>query len=320
MRNSIKVWCAFLALFGIIGAGCGGGGSNPPPPPPAAIDVRPFLNTLVCTDGTLAALTGCPNPAVLNGSMPLVFHRYDWAHADQAQVQDTWLLSNGSGWAATFSYPPHGPFVPANGDGGDVYVVDGRNVRISYTQNGNGSGGTIAGWWVGARCGGTGWLSYDDQTNDRGWREWTARLKGAFNPNDCPNLDTAYTRARVVRQMPVYFILQDIGTGAVTTKTVPLDAVVTEHYAGRSIEASTQMERQIHLAGVGPSVYWEGWIKNPPTPPASFACDGAPDGWSGPPPGAGWVLWDRRCRTVVRQALPVTSGDAFGWPPADATK
>lgn len=292
---------------------CGGSVTTQPQ---TSIDPRDFLYTRICGDGSLWVLNqGCQSQ-IAQGATPVVTWRYDWAHPDQAQVQNTYVLDDGSGWVATFSYPPHLAFNAANGDGGDVYVTDGTTVRISYTQNGDGHGGTVAGWWVGARCGGTGWVSYDAYTDDRGWREWTARLRGSTDPSACPPLDSAYTRARVVRRLPVYFILQD-PQGSVTTRTVPLDAVVSEHYAGATLEGSSQMERQVHVAGVGPSVYWEAWVRNPPEMSASYRCDGAP-GANASPPGDGWVLWDRRCRTVVRYASPVMTGNQWGWPPSGA--
>ena len=299
---------------------CGGGGSvTPPPPPQATIDPRAFLYTRICGDGSLWVLNQGCQYQVAQGATPVVTWRYDWAHPDQAQVQNTYVLDDGSGWVATFSYPPHLAFDAANGDGGDVFVYDGETVRISYTQNGDGRGGTAAGWWVGARCGGTGWVSFDKYTGDQGWREWLAKLRGATDPQACPSsLDSAYTRARVVRGLPVYLVLQDL-LGNVTTRTVPLDAVVTEHYAGPTLAGATQMERQVHVANVGPSVYWEAWVKNPPEQPAAYQCPGA-EGWNGPPDGSGWVLWDRRCRTVVRTADPVITGDQWGWPPPDAVR
>jgi len=315
-------WVYSLLCLVFLTACGGGGGPLPPPLPPPPnlppIDVTRFLKTVICADGSLAVLTPGCSSQIAQGATPITFWRYDWAHADQMQVQNTYVLDNGSGWVATFNYPPHGTFNAPNGDGGDVYVNEGGTVRISYTQNGDGKGGTLAGWWVGSKCGGTGWLSYDQYTNDQNWREWTARLKGAFDPNACPSLDTAYTRARLVRSLPIYFILQD-PVGNITTNTVPLDAIVTEHYAGSSMAAATSMERQIHVADVGASVYWEAWVKNPPMPPPSYQCEGVPGGWSGSP-GPGWVLWDRRCRTVVRQANPVLTGNQWGWPPANATQ
>lgn len=313
--NKMTFSALLCLLFGL---SCSNPSPPPPPPPPASIDPAQFLNTIICADGSLAALNGCGSTQVAQGATPVNIWRYDWAHSDQSQIQNTYKLDNGSGWVATFNYPPHLAFNAPNGDGGDVFVYDGTSVRISYTQNGNGSGGTIAGWWVGAKCGGTGWLSFDKYTNDQAWREWNAKLKGSFDPNACPSLDTAYTRARVVRSIPIYFILQD-PAGAVTTNTVPLDVVVSEHYAGNSIQNSMSMERQIHVASVGPSVYWESWVKNPPSPPPAYQCSGVPGGWSDAP-GPGWILWDRRCRTVVRQANPIITGNQWGWPPANVTQ
>lgn len=305
-------------LFLIGCGGCSNPPPPPPPPPPVSIDVTAFLRTVICADGSLAALTpGCPSQ-IAQGATPINYWRYDWAHTDQMQIQNTYVLDNGSGWVATFNYPPHGTFNASNGDGGDVFVNDGGTVRISYTQNGQPDGGSVAGWWVGSRCGGTGWLSYDQYINDQGWREWTAKLKGALDPNACPKLDSAYTRARLVRSLPIYFILQD-PAGNITTQTVPLDAVVTEHYAGSTFSGATSMERMIHVKDVGPSVYWEAWVKNPPEAPPVYQCVGVPGGWSDAP-GPEWVLWDRRCRTVIRQANPVLTGDQWGWPPTNATQ
>jgi len=290
-------------------------GPEPAPAPVPTVDPRAFLTTTVCGDGSFSVLDPtCPGRVALTGKSLLTWRRYDWAYADQAQVQDTFFRDDG--WVATFSYPPHLELNPANGDGGDFFELKGDQVFISYTQNGDGHGGTVAGWWVGINCGGTSWTSFDRYATAT-WRSEVARLKGSAVRDACPSLDSAYTRWRVLPQLPVHLIVQQLD-GTIEERTVPLDAIVSEHYDAFSVDLASAMERQVHVAGLGPSVFWETWVKSPPSPPPTFACEGAP-GANGSP-GTGWTLWDRRCRTVMRPFLPVRTGDQYGWPPANAAQ
>ena len=277
-----------LVLLAACGGGGGGSGGTTPPvtvAPPAVIlpttipSVAAYLAPLVCPDGGLAVIEGCANPTPLLGSAALQFRRYDQSRSP-TQIEDAWQLDDGSGYSNDFSYPPNGPFVPANGDGGDVLVTDGHTVRISYTQNGCAVGpgcptGTIAGWWVGPLCGGTGWLEFDDQAPiDGSWKSRVATLAGSVvSASDCSQpLNSAYTQWRG-DTLPIVLTVNG------TPRSITGQVVVSEHYGGATAQTATSMERVIMFAEFG-RLSWQSWTTTPATPPQGCQSFGA---WSQPP-------------------------------------
>jgi hypothetical protein len=72
------------------------------------------------------------NPATpLHDTDPLTYRRTDWGGN---QIEDSFLVGDGS--ITTWSYAPFGPFVAANGDGGEHVVLSGGVASIVTTQDG----------------------------------------------------------------------------------------------------------------------------------------------------------------------------------------
>jgi hypothetical protein len=276
-------------------------------------DVTVFLAQSVCTDGTPAVFSPGCTAHQQTDTDPMVWRRLDWAHTD-GQIEDAY--SSADGYVNTFSYPPNGPFDAGNGDGGDLLVSDGTTVSITYSQNGcqlgsspqcmptGGAQGTVAGWWVGQNCGGTGWLSFDNRAPTGRWRSTVAKLAASTDPNACPPLDSAYTRWRHETAMvPIYV------SGVPQALSLPV--IISEHYAGASIARATSMERFVMAQSVG-RVLWESWAKSPSSYDAGANCSGISP-WSDAP-GPRWFLQDRRCITSYQLTDGTMTGAIYGWP------
>lgn len=292
--------------------GCGGSSSAPVPPPspsPAVTipDVTAYLAMSRCTaDGTPAVLeSGCA-AAPQRASDPMLFRPHDWSGHTDGQVSDAFVSDDGRYYVQSFSYPPHGPFVAAHGDGGDVLVSDGTTVRIDYTQNGTG-GGTGAGYWGGAGCFlGAGWVEFDNEAPTGSWKSEVAYLNSTSTPNTCPsNLNAAYTRWRQETiGVPFYFQ----GNRSV----VSLPSIITEHYNASSIGSATAMERVIMARGFG-RVLWQAWSTTGPNVSLADPVELHP--WS-QAPAAGWYLQDERILTAIEPGGSDMTGNAYGWPGA----
>ena len=275
------------------------------PAAPSVPHPETYLAATRCEDGLPAVLaTRCSGPALTRASDLLVYRHRDWARPETGQIEDSWV--DGDRYVTTFSYPPNRAFVPANGDGGDVLVVDGDRVRIDYTQNGLPGGGTIAGYWVGPRCGGDGWLVFDVYAPSEQWASRISRLAGSTTGrDDCPPLVRALTRWRRVAA-PVPFRYSGV---QISQK---MQVIVSEHYDADAIVRARAMERMVLADGYG-RVVWEAWTVNP----SDFAspCPGvAPYNVA---PASGWHLADRRCPTeLVRDSEPMRASD-YGWPPTE---
>ncbi len=303
----VKCCAAILVLLSLAACG-GGGGTSPSPPPPATPtipDVTVFMTTSRCADGMPAAVEpGCA-AAPQRASDPMLFRRHDWSGHTDGQVEDAFVSDDGSYYVNSFSYPPHGPFIANNGDGGDVLVTDGTTVRIDFTQSGNGAGGTTSNYWAGPNCGGTGWVLFDNAAPTGSWRGEIAQLNSASSPGSCPpSLNSAYTQWRL-ETVTVPVFLPSGAEGAVS-----LPAIISEHYGAASIGAAKGMERVVMALGLG-RVLWEAWTTQA-LADATFACPGiAP--YSGAP-ADGWHLADRRCLTQIEADGSGLTGDAFYWP------
>ncbi len=115
---------AMLCAAGLLAA-CGGG-SRPTPPPPSVVtipDPVAYLAQSRNPDG---------NPATpLQAGDPITYRRFDFGHV---QASESFLVGPGSA-ITTWSYAPWGPFVDANGDGGESYELQGNVVRITNTKH-----------------------------------------------------------------------------------------------------------------------------------------------------------------------------------------
>lgn len=299
MKSSIFV--SFVCWFLVA---CGGGGTVKPSVVTIP-DITAYLAVSRCPDGQPAVLSNCANSMPQKASDPMLVRKLDWSGHTGNQIEDTYLSNNGQYYVNTFSYAPNRQFVPGNGDGGDVLVTDGTTVRITFTQNGTSGGGTIAGYWVGANCGGTGWLLFDNTAPTGRWADKVALLKGSVDPNACPNLSSAYTRWRL-ENANVPFVVNG------QVQQINLPVVISEHFGGASIGNAHSMERVVMAKGFA-RVLWEAWATTPPLGIQNWSCPGiAP--WSDPP-APGWYLQDRRCPTQISVGDGSMTGDIYGWPP-----
>jgi len=106
-------------------ASCGGGGkSAPPPAPPAVVTIPDPMAYLAQSRGGDASTP-------LRAGDRMIYRRFDFGHV---QASDSFLTGPASA-VTTWSYAPWGPFVDANGDGGESYELQGDTVRITSTKH-----------------------------------------------------------------------------------------------------------------------------------------------------------------------------------------
>jgi hypothetical protein len=134
---------------------CGGGGGNPivfPPAPTGLADVSTYLAQSVNPDGN--------QDTPLRDTDALTYRRADWAGN---QLEDSFLTADGA--ITTWSYSPYGPFVAANGDGGEHEVVTNGIAAIVATQDGGTPGVQVfpIPWVVAANAAdcAQGWTTWD---------------------------------------------------------------------------------------------------------------------------------------------------------------
>jgi hypothetical protein len=266
-------------------------------------DLAVFLAQSRCANGDLEVeATGCSGARPQRAADPMLTRRRDWPAPAGYQSEDSFEADNGAYFETTFAYPPFGRFIPQNGDGGEIYVVEGGTVRIAATQDG-GRMGVIQGF-SGARCGGTGWILFRDDAPTGRWAEAVARLSDRPLGAPCEATDAAYTRYRLeVVALP--FIVR----GA--RQTLRLPAVISEHFNAATVARASALERTFMVKGVGRAV-WESWSRRPPAlNDLAERCPGT--AWS-KPPTPGWFLNDCRYATNLVRADGALTGDGFGWP------
>jgi hypothetical protein len=128
---------------------------------------------------------------------PIFLRRHDWGPPSVPLgygVSDN-VMTSANSVVQTWSYgPTPGPFVQANGDGGQISSIIGTRANFWATQDGSYPG---LQYFVGASCpGGEGWLLFDTahQINSQ-WVGQIAHLAiSKESPTDCPLLGAAYTR------------------------------------------------------------------------------------------------------------------------------
>lgn len=295
---------ASIALILISGGAC----AQPAPAPSAATipDMSVFLAQTRCADGALEITKpNCAGAAPQRAKDPMRTRRHDWPAPDGYQVTDSFESDDGSYFETTFGFAPFDRFNAQNGDGGEIYVIDGPTVRISATADG-GQVGVNQGFY-GAACGGTGWILFRNDAPTGHWAEVVAHLKGRPIPSPCVAKSNAYTRYRL-EQVAIPFIID----GAPTSLTLP--TVISEHFNAATLGRASALERTFMAKGVG-RVIWEAWTKKPPTVgDLAQRCPGTE--WS-TPPADGWYLDDCRYATNLVSADGSLTGDLYGWPPKD---
>jgi hypothetical protein len=117
-------------------------GSDAPPSSGAIVTVPEPLSYLVQSvnpDGNTAT--------PLTSTAPWTYRRFDFGNY---QALQSFLRGDGKSAVAVWSFAPFGPFVAANGDGGEVYELRGDAVYITKTQDGGKPGiqDFGKGWWA----------------------------------------------------------------------------------------------------------------------------------------------------------------------------
>jgi hypothetical protein len=271
-------------------------------------DVASFLVQTRCADGSLeVGRPGCKGAAPQRASEPMRMRRHDWPAPKGYQIVDSFVADDGRTFVSTFSFAPFGPFSAQNGDGGEIYVVDGDTVRIAATEDG-GKMGVVQGFF-GASCGGTGWILFRADAPTGRWAETVARLTDRPIGSVCSASGSAFTRYRL-ETIGLPFVID----GRLTSITGP--TIVSEHFNAATLERSSAMERTFMVKGVGRAI-WEAWSKRPPViGDLATRCPGT--AWS-QPPASGWRLNDCRYATNLEAADGTMSGDRYGWPSAGLT-
>lgn len=114
---------AAVALAGLVAACGGGGGGDAPVPPVTIADPLAYLTQTSVLAGNVA----------LHAADPWRYVRFDFG---RHQIAQSFLRPDDGGVVTIWSYPPFGPFVAANGDGGETYERIGEVVYITATQDG----------------------------------------------------------------------------------------------------------------------------------------------------------------------------------------
>lgn len=232
------------------------------------------------------------------------YRKHDLPAPAGYQIGDCTLNSDGS-MPCEFSYPPFGPFVAADGDGGDLHVTDpDGTTRVSQTQDGGKMG--VLQHFTGPECGADGWVSFKDDPPTGSWASTVARLNDRPTATCPEKLNKAFTRWRLENILWTFYE----GTGP---RTVILPTIISEHYGRDTIAGSRAMERFYYAKNAG-RVRWSSWTKAAPRGyeiavrcPA-VAYDVAPD-------NSGWNLSDCRTWTAIEPAAAGWTGAMYGWPP-----
>jgi len=271
--------------------------------PMTQAEMAAFLAQSRCADGALeAAEPGCVGARPQRASDPMRMRRHDWPAPDGYQIVDSYVADDSASFVSAFSFAPFGSFAARNGDGGEVYVIDGDTVRIAATEDG-GQMGVVQGFF-GAGCGGTGWVLFRADARAGRWAEEVARLKGRPVGSACAASSSAFTRYRLA-QVSLPFTVG----GRRTDITLP--TIISEHFNAATLARSSALERTFMARGVGRAI-WEAWSKHPATiGDLARRCPGT--AWS-TPPAPGWFLTDCRYATNLVPADGAMSGDRYGWP------
>lgn len=266
--------------------------------------------------------------------LPMPYRRHDWPALQHARAQP-------EGYQASDSVIGSLTGQPAAVQTFDFGAGDGR--RFGVLDRGRGDGGQVIPLGPGPAFivmtedggGGVQWfLSPDCQEGGRGWQGWllagprpgsewmqrVVRLRIAHTAQACPRaFDASLTRWRRLR-LPLPW--REAATGR--TGQVPVEAVVSEHYGGATIEGAHHLERFLLAEDLG-LVRWERW-ENPRLsrlPDLAGRADTmarqqrCPPIETSLPPGPGWAMVDCRMWTNIVRAAPGRPLAALPWPPPE---
>jgi hypothetical protein len=320
----MKATCCLIQLFSmllLLSGSADGESSAPTPRSPSGVnqitisDVNDFLAQRVCVRNGIAVSLSPLDPMCESrpqrASDPLYFRRGDLGNPNPPgyfQLSDSFVTDDGSAWGATWSYAPWGPRVIQNGDGGEIYVFDGTTVRIEMTMDGGVPGAMH--YFVGPKCGGTGWVAFKNDAPTGSWAESLGGIAISDNdPNACPTLGSNYTRYRL--ETLSWTIETDDGPQMITAPTI-----ISEVYAAGPPGLSQEMERTFWVKRWG-RIAWEPWaINREPVIDIATRCPDSP--W--PTPGPRWVRYNCRFNTRLIQTDGSLSATSYGWPPPGFTR
>ncbi len=222
------------------------------------------------------------------------------------QISDAALMDDGSSVVDTFSFNPFNPsWVPQWGDGGQVLVSDGWTVRVDRTQD---SGNPMQ-YFVGANCGGTGWIAFRADAPFEAWKPEIDYLADTPNPYDCPALNPAYLQYALVNEAwPIWW------NGSYFVPII--QTIISEHYDNTAISNATFMERTYYAYQLG-LVRWAAWESpdgGQPVDPYMNCPQIGND--QAPSDGRQWTMYACRQWTNIQSGAPYYGWtvDTFGWP------
>jgi hypothetical protein len=301
--SALDVKRAGVALSVLALADCGGRADPVPAPGQATIpDLTAYLVQDRCPDGKLeVAEPMCPGRAPQRAADPMLMRRFDWPPPAGYVAQDAIMGPDGP--ETLWSFAPATRFTPARGDGGEIYRVADRTVRIIATQDG---GKPYLQGFYGAGCRGTGWVAFRDDAPTGRWSSLVATLSDRRVPSPCAAWSAALTRYRLEAVAAPWIVG---GAGRPITRPT----VIAEHYDHATLADSKSMERSFFAKGIG-RIIWEAWTTGAPASRDLAArCPGT--AWSDPP-APGWRLSDCRYATNLVATDGSVTGASFGWPPA----
>lgn len=301
----------------------------------------PWLVQSICIDAAGAPIPGllpfeaaCTHRAPQRQGAPMPYRRHDWPAAQQArglplgyQASDSVLGSLLGTPAAvqTFDFGAgggrrFGVFDRGHGDGGQVIPLGPGPAFIAMTEDG--AGGVQ--WFLSPDCrqGGRGWQGWllAGPNLSETWNSRVVRLRIAPSPQACPTaFDASLTRFRRTRLALPW---RDAATGQVAT--IPVDAIVSEHFGGAEIATAEHLERFVLARDLG-MVRWERW-ENPAIARRPDLAQRAevvqrqqrcPMLSISEPPAQGWQMRDCRHWTNFVRATPGQPLAALPWPPRD---
>ena len=162
------------------------------------------------------------------------WRRHDWPLPHGYEISDSLLRPDGR-VVQTFDITPYGQFTPAHGDGGQVVEIGSDGfVRFLITQDGGKPG---LQYFVGQKCGGTGWIVFGNDAPTGTWRGIVATLSGQA-VDMCPGqLNQARTQYRL-EQVTFPFAVDGV---QIEPRTLP--TIISEHYTGGSVATAANVER-----------------------------------------------------------------------------
>jgi hypothetical protein len=158
-----------LVLLLLVG-GCSGHQPQPPAPTGTAVDPLSFLVQYRCPDGS--APTACASPVRQLSTDPVFYSKRDWPGPWDGVFGDSVLLPGGQSLDPFYVGAYGHAFTPPN-DGGDLYGVVGSNAVVLKTRDGSLKQDL---YFVGADCGGTGWLLFPSTVPTGSWYGYVARI------------------------------------------------------------------------------------------------------------------------------------------------